>query len=1009
MSLGFVKKKSFCTNDGISITLNAEDLFEYETYAFSSVFVQRKKCSTYRPKSLLCLLLIICGDVETCPGPVNTTSFLSNLKGMHIYHQNIRGLFTNFTKVQSFFATHKNVDILTLSETHIHSHNFNDNTELYSIPGYTFIKRNRINGSHGGVAMYISEKITWKRRQDLEKPEVEFMVIEIIQNKAKNFLVCTLYRPPESSEYLHKNFNNIFADILTLINTTCLESIILGDLNADYLKRSCCKHLKDIIRLQGYKQLIKSPTRVTSESSTLIDVILTNNEHVISATDTSPLNLSDHDLVGCVRKINFQKFESRTITCRNYTNYNKNKMVEDLKSKNIDAIYAIHDVNQAWRFLKSILSRVFDNHAPKITKRIKGRHCPWLTTDVKQQINRKDQLLRKARKSKLPADWNMYKTARNHCNYIVRTAKKAYHHDLLKENRHKPRNFWKCVKAVFPSGQGKSETIFKPYDADINNEKANTFCSFFSNVAAELKNRSLPLINCTWRFMSRTDSKTDKVFHFEYVSKIFIEKELKSLKRHKATGFDDLPSNLLKDSSCVVSGPLAHIINLSLKSGVVPSEWKTAIITPLHKSGDKDSADNYRPISVLPVLSKILEKAVHKQLTDFLENNKLLSDKQFGYRKGRSTELATTLFLDDVRKAADNGKLTGAVFIDLSKAFDTLGHTSILVKLQSYGIKDVTLEWFKNYLFGRTQLVSMDNMLSEQFPVKCGVPQGSILGPLLFLIFFNDFPDVLEHSDVVQFADDTVIYVASSSFDDIETSLNKDLQRVSKYFRNNELVINLKLGKTECMLFGTDKRLSKVSKPLALFYDHVAIHVTNSYTYLGTIVDSSLTLNDQFDKMYKNASSKLKLLSKLKHYLTDEATKCVFKSIIQPGMRYNCLAFLNLNRTRKEQLNSLDRRAQFLTDLDVNSMNMFYKHAIRIVRKCLDGNLCSNFQNYFNVNIHKKATRNQNFYLMVPKVKLEFAKSSFYFQGVKLFNSLPVEIRRSELEFYSKLKLFQFK
>lgn len=312
-----------------------------------------------------------------------------------------------------------------------------------------------------------------------------------------------------------------------------------------------------------------------------------------------------------------------------------------------------------------------------------------------------------------------------------------------------------------------------------------------------MKNRFIPLVNFAWKRQQKNRSKTEEVFEFSYVSKVYIQKELKSLKRSKATGFDDLPPNLIKDSAEMISKPMAFIVNFSLKTGVMPTEWKIALIKPLHKSGEGANPDNYRPISILPVLSKIMEKAVHNQLSEYLESNNLLSEKQFGYRKKRSTELATALLLYDIRQAADKGKITGAIFIDLSKAFDTLGHATLLAKLKQYGVSNVTLQWFESYLFDRKQIVGFDDELSDPYPVLCGVPQGSILGPLLFLILFNDFPDILKKADVVEFADDTVIYVSSNKISQIEEMLNNDLKNISSYFRENELVINLKPGKTE--------------------------------------------------------------------------------------------------------------------------------------------------------------------------------------------------------------------
>ena len=220
---------------------------------------------------------------------------------------------------------------------------------------------------------------------------------------------------------------------------------------------------------------------------------------------------------------------------------------------------------------------------------------------------------------------------------MVKSAKSCYNRNHLTENKNNPRTFWKIIKSIFPGSKPKtvqsSVTFFNENDLNNDLRKANTSCNHFSNIATRLKEKSLPLCNFVWKQTPSIRRKTDQTFKFKYVSKIFVEKQLRELKRHKATDIDELPANLLKDCSSEISYPLSFIINLSLRTGVIPSEWKTAIVTPLHKSGDKDDAGNYRPISVLPVLSKIMEKAVNLQVVDFLESNILLSNNQFGYRK----------------------------------------------------------------------------------------------------------------------------------------------------------------------------------------------------------------------------------------------------------------------------------------------------------------------------------------------------------------------------------------
>ena len=250
----------------------------------------------------------------------------------------------------------------------------------------------------------------------MEVDKVECIFIDISNKNAKSFLVGCFYRPPEGSKFLPKDFNALFRELLIKVNNLSYEAILMGDLNADYMKSSNNKDLKQIIAAQGFDQLITKATRVTKDTSTLIDVILTNRRENISTSNVFPLGISDHDLIGCVRKVNHRKFTPRTITCQNFTNYDHIKMNQELSEIDFTKIYESNNVNHCWNVFKNEIMKVFNKHAPIISKTVKVRFCPWLTVELKAKMNEKHRLLCKARRTKSDEDWANFKRARNYLN-----------------------------------------------------------------------------------------------------------------------------------------------------------------------------------------------------------------------------------------------------------------------------------------------------------------------------------------------------------------------------------------------------------------------------------------------------------------------------------------------------------------------------------------------------------------------------------------------------------------
>ena len=408
-----------------------------------------------------------------------------------------------------------------------------------------------------------------------------------------------------------------------------------------------------------------------------------------------------------------------------------------------------------------------------------------------------------------------------------------------------------------------------------------------------------------------------------------------------------------------------------MKSAQIPEDLKTAKITPIFKDGEKSKYTNYRPISVLPTISKILERCVYNQLILHLESHNLLSSQQYGFRKKHSTEIASVLFLDEIHKALDRGNLTGALFVGLSKAFDTISHSSILDKLPAYGISGNEKAWFTDYLFHRQMRVNYKGTLSTPLMIHCGVSQGSILGPLLFLLHFNELPSMLKSCKMFMYANDTVLYYSPKDMKEIEKILSQDLCTVSNWLQENELMLNLKTGKTEVMLFGAKKRLNQQEREIEINYQSQPINTTNSYKYLGVKLDPSLNMQEHFNSICRKASSRMRLLKRIRPFIIDLATLRIYQALIVPIITYCSLTNFYHQPYQKSSILALESRVCKPTNKEIPSVNKIFQRKIcTTVFKCLNDN-GPNFEDYFELISHGKETRNNNRILRTPKIKLE--------------------------------------
>lgn len=914
---------------------------------------------------------------------------MSDSCSIHIGHLNVYHLCNKTPDLYVLLSQPNPFHLFGFTETRLNSSISDD---VISIPEFSIIRRDPQSHTHTGIAVYIhnSLKDITRRRPDLESDTVESVWVEI-KNKSSPVLVGFIYRNPSAPNV----WLDDFTDMLDNVKHCTSDVLLLGDFNINMF--SANPTWESTITLFGLKQLITSPTRVTSTSSTLIDHIYTTNKNRVLGTDVPQVGISDHYPVCCNWALKsdkpIRKHQHTTIKYRSLKHFNNEAFLFDLSLVSFDDVYQHCEPNGALSEWYRLFLSVLDKHAPIREKRVKNPQLPlWLNKGLVDAMELRDELKRKK-------DFPAYRKQRNLVKKLVLDAKKSLFKRIMNGKKDTV-SVWRALNAF-------TKSKYSPTCTSISAETFNNH--FLSAAESLLQNTTQKPPSVSPNLVKYCDSKlpSHSSFHIPFMSVHDVGKAIESLKSKRTSGHDGISTAVLKLSLPFIVEPLTFIYNLCIERGEFPSDLKKAKVIPLPKSKDLTDPNKFRPISILSSLSKPIEKHIHRHLQLFLDTHNLIHPLQSGFRPRHSCQTALSHLTDRWLTTINKSLLTGVVFLDFSKAFDLVNHTLLIQKLSVYRVSDQAVSFFKSYLECRRQHVSVNGKSSPEGLIMHGVPQGSILGPLLFTLYINDLPLHISQPDVTcsLFADDATLDVSAPDVPTISSSLQQAINEVSDWCQTNSMVPNP--SKTECMLVTTRQKHQLNPPPLKLSIGQQPITQVREHRLLGVTVDDQLSWHSHTNSLCKVLSKNLFLLSRLVQF-TDVSTRQLFYTAhIKSHLDYGSTVWDGCSDITIKRINSLHRRAaklilkgshtQLSTDDKLKELNMLPLRKHLLFNKCVFMRkiTITKSPGYLAVLFKAPHTpyptlRND---LVVPRPRLDIFKSSLSYSGAKEWNLLPKELK----------------
>lgn len=921
-------------------------------------------------------------------------------------HVNIRSLQKNLPKLLEFLSDINHTpELIAVSETWCDSSSF----FKPSIPGYEFVCSSFSCNRAGGVGIFIKSSIEFSVRNDLtftaDKCENVWLEVKDIHKKTQIFGV--IYRHPNHN---YTGFQNCLEEIIFRLNSSKKPFYITGDLNIDFSEGVNNVFKNSIIGL-GCQQFVKFPTRFNSRSNTfsIIDHLYSNQPGTNLETKVLIHDISDHfPIIAWIKSNPLAYHKSTNHVIRDMKTFNRDNFLRDLEVE-LSQFEMEGDANRVFESFNKTFMKVINSHAPlrKLTRReTKLKRRPWITSELLRSIRKKNHLYKKYIRSRRVEDRMAYKRFSNSLNHLKEKSKRKHYDDLLKTSTKNSKFTWKVINDIVNLNGQKGNGIKTVKDLEEGTEVtepkeiAKTFNKYFVSIGQKLSQNFPSTQSTPPSFPPMYNSFYLKPFTVHEVSK-----HIQQLDSSKSVRPSDPPIKFIKLAEDIISPVLTQIFNYCVSTGLYPLDLKMACVIPIHKKGEKNNCGNYRPISLISPFSKIFEKCILTQLESFFNKHSIITNKQFGFRKKVSTEMALSSVYECFINNFENDLVTCAVFLDISKAFDSVNHKLLLEKLEKYGIRGLPHQLLRSYLSDRCQYTLIDGQKSSLLPICCGVPQGSVLGPFLFTTFINDLPNITI-MDATLFADDACFSIGHTQLDVMEQIVNRELAEISEWFVQNKLSLNTE--KTNFMLIHKKTHIPDITLQL----NGTDLKKKEQIKYLGVTIDQKLNWKIHINNCILKLNKCLWAITKLRRYTSLSTLKLVYFALAYPHLQYCISTWGGACGTTLKPLLTKQKiivKTMLHQPYMAPSSPLFYKLGMLKLNEIYEfsiGNLMFKYRNFDNTtmtpnlstipNIHSHNTRqNNDLNYYFHKANSNLGKTSFTYCGPNIWNTIPINIRTS--------------